>query len=53
MRIRSTSALPSFRNVLAHSYASVSYDRAYDALSEIPDLERFAGVVAARIAAAP
>jgi len=42
-----------FRNVLAHSYASVSYDRAYDALSEIPDLERFAGVVAARIAAAP
>jgi uncharacterized protein YutE (UPF0331/DUF86 family) len=38
-----------FRNVLAHSYASVDYNRAYDALSELGDLERFAAVVAARI----
>jgi uncharacterized protein YutE (UPF0331/DUF86 family) len=38
-----------FRNVLAHSYASVNYDRAYDALGEIGDLERFAVLVAARI----
>jgi uncharacterized protein YutE (UPF0331/DUF86 family) len=41
-----------FRNVLAHSYASVNYDRAYDALAEIGDLERFAGMVATRIDAA-
>lgn len=38
-----------FRNVLAHSYTSVNYDRAYDALAELGDLERFAGIVAARI----
>ena len=38
-----------FRNVLAHSYASVSYDRAYDSLSELGDLEQLAAVVAARI----
>jgi uncharacterized protein YutE (UPF0331/DUF86 family) len=41
-----------FRNVLAHSYASVDYGRAYDALSELGDLERLAAVVATRVAAA-
>jgi uncharacterized protein YutE (UPF0331/DUF86 family) len=38
-----------FRNVLAHSHASVNYDRAYDALAELGDLEQFAAVAAARI----
>jgi uncharacterized protein YutE (UPF0331/DUF86 family) len=38
-----------FRNVLAHSYATVNYDRAYDALGEIGDLERFAILVATQI----
>jgi len=38
-----------FRNVLAHSYATVNYDRAYDALGEPADLEQFAALVAARI----
>ena len=38
-----------FRNVLAHSYAMVDYDRAYDALGELRDLERFAQIVAVRI----
>ncbi len=38
-----------FRNVLAHSYASVNYDRAYDALGELDDLEQFAAIVAARL----
>ncbi len=38
-----------FRNVLAHSYASVNYDRAYDALAELGDLEEFAAIVAKRI----
>jgi len=41
-----------FRNVLAHFYASVDYDRAYDALSEIGDLERLAAVAATRVDAA-
>jgi uncharacterized protein YutE (UPF0331/DUF86 family) len=36
-----------FRNVLAHFYASVDYDRVYDALGELDDLERFAAIVAA------
>jgi uncharacterized protein YutE (UPF0331/DUF86 family) len=35
-----------FRNVLAHMYAAVDYDRVYDALGEVDDLERFAIVVA-------
>jgi len=35
-----------FRNVLAHFYPVLDYDRAYDALSEIGDLEAFAVVVA-------
>ncbi len=38
-----------FRNVLAHSYASVDHNRAYDSLSELDDLERFATVVATRV----
>ncbi len=38
-----------FRNVIAHSYAAVDYDRAYDALGELDDLERFAAVVATRV----
>jgi hypothetical protein len=38
-----------FRNVLAHFYATVNYDRVHDALSEISDLERFAAVVSARL----
>lgn len=38
-----------FRNVLAHSYASVDYNRAYDSLSELDDLDRFALVVATRV----
>jgi hypothetical protein len=41
-----------FRNVLAHSYARVDYDRAYDALGELGDLERLAAVAAARVDAA-
>jgi uncharacterized protein YutE (UPF0331/DUF86 family) len=41
-----------FRNVLAHSYAAVDYDRAYDALSELADLEDFAAVVATRVQSA-
>ena len=36
-----------FRNVLAHLYASIDYDRAYDALAEVSDLERFAALVSA------
>lgn len=40
-----------FRNVLAHFYATVDYDRVYDALGEIEDLERFAALIAARITA--
>jgi uncharacterized protein YutE (UPF0331/DUF86 family) len=39
-----------FRNVLAHLYATIDYDRAYDALSELSDLERFAAVVSSRLA---
>jgi uncharacterized protein YutE (UPF0331/DUF86 family) len=38
-----------FRNVLAHSYASVDYNRAYDSLSEIDDLERLAVLVSSRL----
>jgi len=38
-----------FRNVLAHFYASVDYSRAYDALSEVGDLEKFAALVSTRI----
>ena len=38
-----------FRNVLAHSYASVNYDRAYDALAELGDLDQFAAIVAGRL----
>jgi uncharacterized protein YutE (UPF0331/DUF86 family) len=38
-----------FRNVLARLYASIDYDRAYDALAEVSDLERFAALVAASI----
>ena len=38
-----------FRNVLAHLYASVDYDRAYDGLSEIDDLRESAAIVAAAI----
>ena len=38
-----------FRNVLAHLYASVDHDRAYDALAEVSDLERFAALVSARL----
>jgi len=38
-----------FRDVLAHLYASVDYDRAYDALSEVSDLERFAALVSAKL----
>jgi uncharacterized protein YutE (UPF0331/DUF86 family) len=34
-----------FRNVLAHFYSVVSYDRVYDALGEVDDLEKFAAVV--------
>jgi uncharacterized protein YutE (UPF0331/DUF86 family) len=38
-----------FRNVLAHFYSAVDYDRVYDALGELADLERFAAVVTTRI----
>lgn len=38
-----------FRNVLAHLYATVDYDRAYDALSEVSDLEHFAAVVSSKL----
>jgi uncharacterized protein YutE (UPF0331/DUF86 family) len=38
-----------FRDVLAHSYAAVDYDRAYDTLDELGDLERFAAIVATRV----
>jgi uncharacterized protein YutE (UPF0331/DUF86 family) len=37
-----------FRNVLAHLYATVDYDRVYDALTDVSDLERFAAVVCAK-----
>ena len=40
---------PAFRNVLAPLYASVDYDRAYDALSEVSDLERFAALASAKL----
>jgi uncharacterized protein YutE (UPF0331/DUF86 family) len=39
-----------FRNVLAHLYATIDYDRAYDTLSELSDLERFAAIVSSRLA---
>lgn len=42
-----------FRNVLAHSYASVDYDRAYDALDQLGDLEQFAAVVATQVSSSP
>lgn len=35
-----------FRNVLAHFYPIVDYNRVYDALSELDDLEEFARIVA-------
>ena len=38
-----------FRNVLAHLYAVIDYDRVYDALAEVSDLERFAALVSARL----
>lgn len=38
-----------FRNVLAHFYAVVDYDRAFDALAEVGDLEAFAAIVASRL----
>jgi len=38
-----------FRNVLAHLYAAIDYDRVYDALGEIEDLERFARAVSQRV----
>ena len=34
-----------FRNVLAHLYSVIDYDRVYESLSEIDDLERFATTV--------
>ena len=34
-----------FRNVLAHLYATIDYDRVYDALQETGDLEAFAKIV--------
>ena len=40
-----------FRKVLAHSYAVIDYDRVFDALGEIGDLERFAAFVSARLSA--
>jgi uncharacterized protein YutE (UPF0331/DUF86 family) len=52
-RAERLAAWAGFRNVLAHSYASVSYDRAYDALAELGDLERFAEMVAARLDTSP
>jgi uncharacterized protein YutE (UPF0331/DUF86 family) len=42
-------AWASFRNVLAHLYATIDFDRAYDALDEVSDLERFAAVVSAKL----
>jgi uncharacterized protein YutE (UPF0331/DUF86 family) len=38
-----------FRNVLAHFYPVLDYDRAFDALAELEDLEAFAVVIAARV----
>jgi uncharacterized protein YutE (UPF0331/DUF86 family) len=38
-----------FRNVLAHLYAATDYDRVYDSLAEVGDLERFADIVDERI----
>jgi uncharacterized protein YutE (UPF0331/DUF86 family) len=38
-----------FRNVLAHFYASVDYDRVFRALSELEDLERFAALMTSEI----
>jgi hypothetical protein len=38
-------------HVLAHLYASVDYDRAYDALAEVANLERFAAVASAKLEA--
>jgi uncharacterized protein YutE (UPF0331/DUF86 family) len=38
-----------FRNVLAHLYVSIDHDRAYDALVEVSDLERFAALVSGRL----
>ncbi len=38
-----------FRNVLAHFYARIDYDRAYDALAELSDLERFAALVSTKL----
>jgi uncharacterized protein YutE (UPF0331/DUF86 family) len=38
-----------FRDVLAHLYATVDHDRAYDELSEVSDLERFAALASSRL----
>ena len=38
-----------FRNVLAHLYAFTDYDRVYDAISEIDDLDQFVSIIEARI----
>jgi uncharacterized protein YutE (UPF0331/DUF86 family) len=38
-----------FRNVLAHFYAVIDYDRAYQALDEIGDLEEFAALLARKL----
>jgi uncharacterized protein YutE (UPF0331/DUF86 family) len=38
-----------FRNVLAHLLRTVDDDRAYDALSDVSDLERFAAVVSVKL----
>jgi uncharacterized protein YutE (UPF0331/DUF86 family) len=35
-----------FRNVLAHFYPVIDFERVHAALSELDDLESFAGVVA-------
>lgn len=34
-----------FRNVLAHSYAIVDFDRVFEALGEVQDLEKFAALI--------
>jgi uncharacterized protein YutE (UPF0331/DUF86 family) len=44
---RQLAPLAGLRNVLAHEYASIDWDRVYDRLQHLEDLKRFANLVRA------
>ena len=48
-QVERLAAWAGFRNVLARFYATVDYDRVFDALSEVSDLERFAAIVSSKL----